>query len=86
MMTATFATLVICKAGMNVIIAAVESEATISGWSIATRLCKRPGLRSPRERVISPEANTPRQNRMVQKSWVSSRVKKGACSRRSRLR
>ena len=79
-MTATFATLVICKAGMKASIASVESEATIQPLrSMATKLRKpaRPSV-AARKRIIRPEANTPRQNRMVHESCESRRVKNGA--------
>src|SRR5438477_7754559 len=80
MMTATLATLVICREGMKATIAAVESEATIQPLrSIAKRL-RRPARPSvaARKTVMRPEANTPRQNRMVQESYESRRVKNGA--------
>ena len=70
MMTATFATLVSCKAGMKASIASIESEATIQPLrSIASSLRKpaRPSV-AARKTVIKPEANTPRQNRMVHES------------------
>jgi len=80
MMTATLATLVICRAGMKATIASIESEATIQPLrSIATRLRKpaRPSV-AAKKRVIRVLANTPRQNRMVLDSWFYSRVKNGA--------
>lgn len=79
-MTATFATLVICRAGINATIARVDSEATSQPLgSIATRLCKprRPSV-IPRKTEIRMEANMPRQNRMVQELCWRRRVKNGA--------
>ena len=66
MMTATFAVLVICKAGMNATIASVDSDATIQPLrSMKTRLRKpaRPSV-AARNRMIRPLANTaaPEQN------------------------
>ena len=70
MMTATFATLVICREGMNATIASIESEATIQPLRSIARRLRRPARPSvtARKTVIRPEANTPRQNRMVHES------------------
>ena len=80
MMIATFDTFVSCSAGMNVTMPNVERHATsqpLCPVSTRSRTPARPCV-STRNAVMKPPPNKPRQNRMVQESRSSSRVKNGA--------
>ena len=80
MMMATLDTLVSCSAGMKAIMPSVEHSATSQPLvliPIRSRKPARPCNRTMRT-VIRLPPNNPRQNRMVQESYGSSRVKNGA--------
>jgi hypothetical protein len=80
MMIATFETLVRCKAGMNVTIATVDMHATnqpLLPIPVKLRSPARPCV-NIKMSPMTPPPNRPRQNRMVQESNGSSRVKSGA--------
>ncbi len=80
MMIATFETLVGCRAGMKHTMPNVDSDATsqpLLPIAVKSRSPARPRINS-RTAAMRPPPNSPRQNRMVQESKGSSRVKNGA--------
>jgi hypothetical protein len=80
MMIATFETLVSCREGMKHTMPSVDSDATsqpVLSIRVKSRRQARP-CSSTRMAEIIAAPNRPRQNRMVQESNGSSRVKNGA--------